>query len=158
MKIGDLARMAGTQVETIRYYEREGLLPKPSRSEGNYRIYGEMHADRLAFIRQCRGLDMSLDEVRILLGFSDAPMENCNEVNVLLDEHISHVVARIRELKGLERRLRALREQCTSNQLVMNCGILGGLEKAARVQSRKSSVPSPSVHVLGPHSQPLKRT
>lgn len=157
MKIGDLAKMTGTQVETIRYYEREGLLPKPSRSEGNYRIYGEMHADRLAFIRQCRSLDMSLDEVRIMLGFSDAPTENCNEVNALLDEHISHVVARIRELKGLEKRLKTLREQCTSNQLAMNCGILSGLEKAARMQSRKSAAPGHAAHILGTHPQPVRR-
>jgi DNA-binding transcriptional MerR regulator len=59
MKIGELARLAGTNVETIRYYERDGLLPETSRSEGNYRIYGETHVQRLSFIRRCRSLDMT---------------------------------------------------------------------------------------------------
>ena len=61
MKIGELARAAQTPVETIRYYEREGLLPAPPRSAGNYRLYGDTHRQRLAFIRHCRGLDMTLD-------------------------------------------------------------------------------------------------
>ena len=114
MKIGELARATGTQVETIRYYEREGLLPEPARTEGNYRIYGDEHAERLLFIRQCRSLDMTLDEVRVLLRFKDVPAENCGEVSMLLDEHIGHVAARIRELKVLEKELRTLREQCAS--------------------------------------------
>ena len=77
MKIGELARLAGTNVETIRYYERDGLLPVPARSEGNYRIYGETHVQRLFFIRRCRGLDMTLDEIRVLLRFKDAPHGLC---------------------------------------------------------------------------------
>lgn len=64
MKIGDLSKRTQTQVETIRYYEHEGLLPEPERTESNYRIYGEVHAERLAFIRHCRSLDMTLDETR----------------------------------------------------------------------------------------------
>ncbi len=66
MKIGELATLARTPVETIRYYEREGLLPAAPRSDGNYRIYGREHAERLAFIRHCRTLDMTLDEIRVL--------------------------------------------------------------------------------------------
>jgi DNA-binding transcriptional MerR regulator len=93
MKIGELANLTQTQVETIRYYEREGLLPETARTGGNYRIYGDAHAARLSFIRHCRGLDMTLDEIRILLHFKDAPSENCGEVNALLDEHIGHVAA-----------------------------------------------------------------
>ena len=67
MHIGELARRTGIQVETIRYYEREGLLPEPARSDGNYRVYGPGHLEQLQFIRHCRSLDMSLDEVRTLL-------------------------------------------------------------------------------------------
>ena len=73
MKIGELAKAAHTQVETIRYYEREGLLPETARTDGNYRMYAEEHVDRLSFIRHCRGLDMTLDEIRVLLRFKDAP-------------------------------------------------------------------------------------
>jgi DNA-binding transcriptional MerR regulator len=67
MRIGELAQTSGTPIETIRFYEREGLLPAAARTEGNYRIYTPQHADRLGFIRQCRSLDMTLDEVRVLL-------------------------------------------------------------------------------------------
>ena len=95
MKIGELAKATGTQAETIRYYEREGLLPDAGRTESNYRVYGEGHARRLGFIRHCRSLDMTIGEIRTLLRFKDGPEENCDEVNALLDEHIEHVATRI---------------------------------------------------------------
>jgi Cd(II)/Pb(II)-responsive transcriptional regulator len=132
MKIGELAAATGTQVETIRYYEREALLPAPARSEGNYRVYDQVHVQRLAFIRHCRCLDMTLDEIRILLRYKDAPGEDCGKVDDLLDEHIGHVVSRIKQLKALERELRSLRATCSEGRLTADCGILGGLEKAAR--------------------------
>ena len=131
MKIGELAKAAGTQVETIRYYEREGLLPAAARTDGNYRVYETAHVQRLAFIRHCRSLDMTLDEVRLLLQFKDAPQEDCAEVNALLEEHIGHVASRIRELRQLEKHLKALREQCVSARHVEHCGILNGLTQAA---------------------------
>ena len=81
MKIGELAERAGVQVETIRFYEREGLLQAAARSAGNYRIYESLHVQRLAFIRHCRSLDMTLDEVRVLLRLTDSPDESCAEVN-----------------------------------------------------------------------------
>ena len=109
MKIGELARLAGTNVETIRYYERDGLLPVPARSEGNYRIYRETHVQRLSFIRRCRSLDMTLDEIRVLLHFKESPQENCADVNRLIDRHIGHVTQRMQELQELERQLKDLR-------------------------------------------------
>ena len=75
MKIGELAKATGTQTETIRYYEREQLLPTAKRTESNYRVYDGSHVERLAFIRHCRSLDMTLDEIRVLLHFKDAPGE-----------------------------------------------------------------------------------
>src|SRR5215472_8967921 len=80
MTIGELARTTGCGIETIRYYEHEGLLPKPGRTSGNFRRYGQEHAELLSFIRHCRSLDMALHEIRILLGFRSAPYENCGEV------------------------------------------------------------------------------
>ena len=132
MKISELAKAARTQSETIRYYEREGLLPAPARTEANYRRYDSSHAERLAFIRHCRSLDMTLGEIRTLLHFKDAPEENCAQVNGLLDAHVGHVVQRIKELKALEKELRALRLQCASSQPAAACGILEGLEQAAK--------------------------
>jgi Cd(II)/Pb(II)-responsive transcriptional regulator len=147
MKIGELALAAQTQVETVRYYEREGLLPQAPRSEGNYRIYGAEHVERLAFVRHCRSLDMTLDEIRVLLQFKDEPHAECGAVNALLDEHIGHVATRIRELRQLERQLKALREQCAGIQTAAQCGILDGLARSASPKGRRSA----SAHVPGAH-------
>lgn len=124
MKIGELAAATDTPVETIRYYEREGLLPTPARTAGNYRVYGSPQAQRLAFIRRCRALDMTLDEVRRLLAFVDSPGPDCADVNRLLDEHLRHVRQRMVELKRLDRELRQLRQQCQAQGPASDCGIL----------------------------------
>lgn len=147
MRIGELAQASGTPVETIRFYEREGLLPAPNRTESNYRIYTEVHAGRLGFIRQCRNLDMALDEVRVLLRFKDAPQTDCGEVNTLLDEHIGHVAHRIRELRVLERQLRALRAECASPHAAKDCGILQGIDVAAGQPGKAAA----RRHVRGTH-------
>lgn len=151
VKIGELATATQTQVETIRYYEREGLLPQAPRSEGNYRIYGPEHVERLGFIRHCRSLDMTLDEIRALLRFKDSPSEDCGDVNALLDEHIGHVAARIRELRALEKQLKGLREQCVVAQDAGHCGILGGLSRAASAEHAGASGATP--HVPGSHGR-----
>ena len=129
MKIGELSHATGTQIETIRYYEREGLLPSPARTEGNFRVYTEGHVQRLTFIRHCRSLDMALDEIRTLLHFKDAPDENCGDVNALLDAHIGHVAERIRDLRALEKQLKGLRERCGESKVAAHCGILGELSQ-----------------------------
>ncbi|TXH04485.1 MAG: Cd(II)/Pb(II)-responsive transcriptional regulator [Nevskiaceae bacterium] len=147
LKIGDLARRAYCPAETIRYYEREGLLPEPARTNGNYRLYGAEHVERLSFIRNCRSLDMTLDEIRKLLLLRDAPDDNCEEVNVLLDGHIGHVAERIAELRHLRTDLQLLRERCGKAGTTKDCGILGGL--SANV-ARKLKTPRRG-HVPGTH-------
>ena len=122
MKIGELAKQAHCQVETVRYYEREGLLAAPSRSEGNYRLYQAGHLERLLFIRNCRTLDMTLDEVRSLLALIDDPQQSCEQVNRLIDEHIEHVQTRISNLLQLQQQLQTLRQRCSSGQGVQQCG------------------------------------
>lgn len=149
MKIGELATASGTAVETIRYYERVGLLPPPARTAGNFRTYAAEHLERLQFIRYCRGLDMSLDEVRVLLRYKDAPFEDCGNVNALLDDHIGHVSRRIRELRALEKQLKDLRLRCGSVQAAQDCGILSGLEKAAQQQPPGST---PRSHLRSVHT------
>lgn len=124
IKIGELAKRTESTVETIRYYEKEGLLPEPSRSESNYRLYGEDHIERLRFIRHCRTLGMALDEVRTLLQYRDTPDEDCGDVNALLDEHISAVEIRIDELTQLKGHLMALRQKCANTAPAASCGIL----------------------------------
>jgi Cd(II)/Pb(II)-responsive transcriptional regulator len=137
MKIGELADVAQCTVETVRYYEKEGLLPEPARTSGNFRVYGAAHLERLRFIRNCRALDMSHQEIHTLLGLVDQPTQGCSAVNAVFDQHITHVNARIRELTQLKRQLGALRRQCSTEQTVDACGILEGLaamETTAKAQ------------------------
>ena len=150
MKIGELAKATGTRAETIRYYEAEGLLPRAGRTESNYRVYGVAHVARLAFIRHCRSLDMTLGEIQTLLRFKDAPDQNCEQVNALLDEHIGHVTARIKELRHLQTELKALREQCGAAREAAACGILNGLDKASRKGLARASRTGRD-HVQGSH-------
>ena len=151
LKIGQLAAATGTQAETIRYYERQGLLPMPARTQSNYRAYDASHVERLAFIRHCRCLDMTLDEIRALLQYKDAPAETCEPVDALLDRHIGHVATRIAELKALEQELHSLRRQCAAGRPVADCGILNGLEEAAREHHHGASGRGHAAHVQGTH-------
>jgi Cd(II)/Pb(II)-responsive transcriptional regulator len=149
MKIGDLAAASSTAIDTIRYYEREGLLPAPGRTQGGFRVYELAHLERLQFIRFCRGLDMSLDEVRVLLRVKDEPAGDCGDVNALLDAHIGHVSRRIKELRALERQLRDLRQRCGEAQRADQCGILSGMASAA--QESPAAAPSGG-HLRSVHS------
>lgn len=147
MRIGELAKRTGCEVPTIRYYEREGLLPPLARTEANYRIYGEAHVERLLFIRHCRSLDMTLDEIRVLLRYRDLPEESCDAVNDLIDEHIGHVVDRIAALRELELQLRDLRARCHESQQTRSCGILEALtDEAPVLQQETKHNPVPGVH------------
>ena len=132
MKIGELAKLTDAQVETIRYYEREGLLPAPARSDGNYRLYTQAHVERLTFIRNCRSLDMTLEEIRSLLNLRDSPQDQCVSVNALIDEHIQHVNDRIASLQALQTQLLDLRERCGEGS-PDHCGILDRLEVSGSV-------------------------
>ena len=147
MKIGILAEATGTPVETIRFYEREGLLPPPARAENNYRMYLPVHVERLAFVRQCRNLDMTLDEIRALLALRESPTQDCGDINTLLDEHIGHVAQRIRELRALEKELKALRARCAAPHAIEDCGILSGLDRAAS----GAVAGTPHRHIRGTH-------
>ncbi|GIZ53975.1 Cd(II)/Pb(II)-responsive transcriptional regulator [Noviherbaspirillum aridicola] len=131
MRIGELARRSGCEVETIRYYEREGLLPQPARSEGNYRQYSERDAERLLFIRHCRSLGMSLDDVRLLQRFQSQPDLACDEVNALLDRQLLQVREQIASLQQLQRQLQELRSTCDAHLSARDCGILRNLQSAA---------------------------
>ena len=127
MKISELAQVTQCTVETVRYYEKEGLLPAPERTGANYRSYTGAHVERLRFIRNCRALDMTHEEIRRLLVLWDQPSDDCGAVDQLLDEHITHVDVRITELSELKQRLSELRQRCQSGQTVDVCGILQGL-------------------------------
>lgn len=107
MTIGRLAKATGTQVETIRFYEREGLMPEGARTDANYRLYIDEHVHRLFFIRQCRLLNVPLDEIRTLLRVRDMPSKYPDAAR-LLTTHIVEVARRIRDLKRLQAELKDL--------------------------------------------------
>lgn len=131
MRIGELGKKADCLVQTVRFCESEGLLPEPARSEGNFRLYDEVHLQRLLFIRRCRAKDMTLDEIRQLLNLRDRPELGCGEVNALVDAHIAQVRTKMKELRALERELMDLRRSCDSARTSRECGILNSLAEPA---------------------------
>lgn len=131
MKIGELARQAGVDVQTVRYYEREGLLEAPARTASGYRAYGPRHLERLNFIRHCRSLDMPLAEIKRLIDLSSDERVSCDDVDLLVRSHLERVRAKRIALQALEAQLATLSSQCASGHRVADCGILGELIHAA---------------------------
>ncbi|MFJ4290346.1 Cd(II)/Pb(II)-responsive transcriptional regulator [Cupriavidus sp. NPDC089707] len=133
MRIGELSRTSGCDVETIRYYEREGLLDAPRREANGYRRYDDGHLVQLNFVRHCRSLGMSLSDVRRLREFERSPSQDCDDINTLLDRQIAQIHAQRVALEALEGQLRALRETCHHHhhQPASECGILQNLQQAA---------------------------
>jgi DNA-binding transcriptional MerR regulator len=129
LRIGEAARHTGLSAASIRHYEREGLLPEPMRSDSSYRLYGESDLHRLRFIRLCRAMDMSLDEVRTLLGLDLKDKADCLAARQTLDAHLGHVRQRLSELRALERDLRALRDRCDGSD--DHCHIIEALHQEA---------------------------
>ncbi len=131
MRISELSKATGVEIETIRYYEKQGLLAEPNREQNGYRRYLPEHLERLSFIRHCRALDMSLGEVRRLLDFMQQPSEDCADVNQLVDAQLTRVRARLKSMRALEKQLSQLRMQCTNHHAGQECGILHELVAAA---------------------------
>ncbi|WP_442110837.1 Cd(II)/Pb(II)-responsive transcriptional regulator [Pseudomonas sp. NUPR-001] len=127
MRIGQLAKLTGVEIQTIRFYERQGLLPPPSRQDNSYRIYKTDHVEKLLFIRRCRSFGMSLEEIGVLQGFQEQPHQPCTAINTLLDTHIAQVRAQIASLLVLENQLVTLRGCCDNERQSQDCGILSGL-------------------------------
>ena len=124
VKIGELAKLTGCSVQSIRHYEKEKLLATLRRSDGNFRLYDSATVDQLKFIKHCRSLDLSLAEIRQLIALNQQPGIGCDDVNRLVDSHIAQVALRINELQDLQDKLMALRTSCASQSTVKECGIL----------------------------------
>jgi len=136
LTIGDLGKATNTKVETVRYYERIGLLPKPVRSSGNYRTYGAAELGRLSFIRRTRDLGFSLDQVRALLGLSDDRTCDCAGIDRIANEHLREVDRKLADLSALRRELKAVIESCDGGT-VAECRIIEALAPSA--DGQKSS-------------------
>lgn len=124
MKIGELSEKTSCSVLTIRFYEKEGLIPQPDRTQGNYRLYTEDYIDRLKFIVNCRSLNMNLIENKKLLNYKDLPNLNCSDVNELIDSHINDVEENIRNQQKLIQQLLEIRKTCDGLCTVDKCGVL----------------------------------
>lgn len=123
LTIGRLASATGVNVETIRYYERAGLIAPPARTEGNYRSYGTDDVARLRFVRRTRDLGFSLEQVRALLSISGQRDRDCDTVDVIATAHLAEVDRKIADLTALRRELAEAVENCAGGT-VAECRIL----------------------------------
>jgi Cu(I)-responsive transcriptional regulator len=136
LSIGDLARATGTTVETIRYYERVGVLPAPARTGGGQRAYTPVHLNRLGFVRRARDLGFTLDQVRALLDLADQPDRDCAAVDEVARARLAEVDRKLADLAALRRELASLVETCGHGR-VAECRIVEALSPD------QSDAPSP---------------
>jgi DNA-binding transcriptional MerR regulator len=131
MKIGELASATATKVETVRYYEKIGLLLPPARTSANYRAYGSDHLARLSFIRRARDLGFTLEAVRELLTLSDDKSQSCEAVDGIARVHLTEIDRKVRDLKSLRSELSRVLGSC-SHGTVADCKIIETLAPRAR--------------------------
>ena len=117
LPIGELSRQTGVNIETIRFYEKAGLLPLPPRSPGGFRLYDRDHVRRLTFVRRARELGFTLDEVRTLLNLADRNGRTCAEVREVASTHLGDVRAKLRDLRRLEKVLADVVARCADGTL-----------------------------------------
>ncbi len=130
LAIGVLSKQAQCKVETIRYYERAGLLPAPARSPGGYRLYRNDHLKRLTFIRRARALGFAIAEVRTLLTLADERRRPCAEVRAVATAHLEDVRAKIADLRAMERVLRQTVARCADGRRT-DCPLIEALYREA---------------------------
>ncbi|AMU95478.1 MULTISPECIES: MerR family transcriptional regulator [Sphingopyxis] len=126
MKIGELSRATGTNIETIRYYERIGLLPAPARTDANYRSYDDAHRARLRFVRHSRELGFTIEEIRSLLDLSDHPERDCTDADRIASAHLEQVEAKIAQLSALRDELTRIVGRCRGG-LAGDCRVIEAL-------------------------------
>jgi DNA-binding transcriptional MerR regulator len=135
LTIGALARSTATNIETIRYYEKIGLLPAPARTAANYRAYGPDHLARLSFVRRSRDLGFSIEAVRDLLRLSDQKRRDCASVGAIACEHLAQIDRKIADLTSLRRELQRLMTQC-GNGRIDSCRVIETLGPSSTGQAR----------------------
>jgi DNA-binding transcriptional MerR regulator len=132
--IGHVARSAGCTVQAVRYYEQAGLLPRPERSNGNQRLYGNAEIRRLTFIRHARELGFTLDAIRDLLSLSDSPERSCEAADAIARAQLIEVERRIENLKALKIELRRMVAQCSGGR-ISDCRVIEVLSDHAKCTS-----------------------
>jgi DNA-binding transcriptional MerR regulator len=134
--IGELARETGTKVVTVRYYEQIGLLAVPSRTAGNYRTYSNEHVRRLRFIRRCRDLGFTLNQIRDLLRLSSRKDAECAEVDRITAQRLIEIEQKISDLKRLARELRRLNHCCRGKGIIADCRIIEALSPSTETSHK----------------------
>jgi MerR family copper efflux transcriptional regulator len=124
MRIGHMAAKAGVAVDTVRYYERQGLLPEPARRPSGYRDYGDNELQQLRFVRRCKALGFTLGEIRQLLRLNADPAADRAEVRALAERRLADVETKLRELQGLRDALAELSGACSGHGSLDDCPIL----------------------------------
>ncbi|RUL87938.1 Hg(II)-responsive transcriptional regulator [Tautonia sociabilis] len=143
LKTGELAQQAGVNVETLRFYERKGLLPDPPRRQSGYRQYPEESVDRIRFIKRAQEVGFSLDEIRELLALRVRPGTTCSGVRQRVEQKIRDVRRKIADLEAIERALTELTASCSSRGPISECPILENLDgefpspREAKAKSRR---------------------
>jgi DNA-binding transcriptional MerR regulator len=125
--IGELSKATGVKVVTIRYYEHVKLMPVPPRTAGNYRVYRREHLNRLQFVRRCRDLGFTLDQLRDLLRLSVKSRSRCSGIDRITENHLKDIETKISDLKRLAAELRRIKNGCPGKGRVADCRILAAL-------------------------------
>jgi len=131
MRIGELAKATGTKAETIRYYEREGILPAADRTESNYRDYSDGHLATLIFVRRARALGFTMAQVRELLALSDHDDKPCRDVDQLVQRQLGEVTRKIADLTTLQDELKHMLRSCQADR-IGECRIVESLGRPLR--------------------------
>jgi Cd(II)/Pb(II)-responsive transcriptional regulator len=129
LKIKELAKKIGLSIDTIRFYEKKGLIPPPLRGDNNYRYYDEEAYKKLIFIKHCRDLDISIQEILQLNELLQHPEQNCNAVNHIIDQHLIDIQHKINSFINFQKQLQALRQTCHDNNTIEHCQIIKKLEE-----------------------------
>jgi len=124
--IGEVAKSTGVKIETIRYYEREGILQPPQRGQNGYRLYTAAHIERLMFVKRCRALGFSLQETRALLSLSDSKTRTCRQISTIAETKLRDVRAKIADLKRMESVLKDYVDVCPGDATA-DCPIVAAL-------------------------------
>lgn len=144
MRIGEVSKATGLTIDTVRFYEAEGLIVCKGRSGGNYRLYEQEQVDRLSFIRRARDLGFTLEQVRALLDLTDDPRGSCAEVDRIVVEHLAEVDRKLAALQALRKEL-AERLECCVGPSTDECAVIGGLMPGERPSANGVALPRRTV-------------
>ncbi len=128
LTVSSVAKQAKVNIETLRYYERRKVLPKPSRTESNYRLYSEDTVQKLRLIKRAQDLGFSLEEIKVLLSLKASPRDRCDRVYRQAKDKVNDIDGKIKTLQRMRKALSKLMSECTSRETVTECPILDALD------------------------------